>query len=424
MFIDSISLENVRTFAAEKTVRFNHPDKEYPRTAGRRDSPKLKNVNLVFGENASGKTTLLEAIALAALGPAIVESGVRPRPLVRFIPSKRKPSSREKAASSRIAASFTLEASELSESAELFKGRSFDSELIVRRKGELESFNFEPGSKINWSLVYESNNTAFFIAAYGATRRLDTQAESFLAKRNSSNFSRLDRIESIVQAEHSLTPLPMWFGNLKKGTDRWDEIVDLINRSLGGKHFSFEGKRKDGDYVFSQGGLDIPFRSLSDGYRAFLGWVTDLLYHLDLACKKPRASLASVSGVVLVDEIDLHLHPRWQMEVVGHLSKAFPRLQFIFTSHSPLIAGAVEMMNITHLNLDNQHRTGVRPLEEPIHGLDADQILLTDLFGLKTTRAPSKERRLEELTIRARGGDDDAARMLIAELARGMEDEQ
>ncbi len=50
-------------------------------------------------------------------------------------------------------------------------------------------------------------------------------------------------------------------------------MVDLINGALGQGHFVFEGSRSNEDFVFSRGGLEIPFRSLSDGYRAFLGWV-------------------------------------------------------------------------------------------------------------------------------------------------------
>ncbi len=112
------------------------------------------------------------------------------------------------------------------------------------------------------------------------------------------------------------------------------------------------------------------------------------------------------------------------MEVIGHLSKTFPRLQFIFTSHSPLIAGSVEWMNVRKLNLDSQHRTTLEDFQQPIHGLDADQILVSDLFGLESTRAPDKRDRLYELRIAARRGNNEAAKKLISEMAKGLETEQ
>ncbi len=190
---------------------------------------------------------------------------------------------------------------------------------------------------------------------------------------------------------------------------------------MGKEHFSFAGKQVEGEFVFSKGGIDIPFRSLSDGYRSFLGWITDLLYHLDTACTRSKQDLTDVSGVVLVDEIDLHLHPKWQMTVVEGLSKTFPRLQFIFTSHSPLVAGTVEWINIVHLQLDSHHRTSVDRFEESIHGLDADQILVSRLFGLESTRATAKRDELHDLTIKARKGDDKAAKQLISAMAKGLE---
>jgi hypothetical protein len=56
-----------------------------------------------------------------------------------------------------------------------------------------------------------------------------------------------------------------------------------------------------------------------------------------------------------------------------------------------------------------------------VHGLDADQILVSDLFGLESTRAPEMQNRLYKLRIAARRGDDDAAKKLIAALAKGLE---
>jgi len=422
MYIDAISLENVRTFAAEKTIAFLHPDKSFPaKSDGDIPKPRLNNVNLLFGENASGKTTLLEAISLASLGPAITDSRISPRPLVRFIPHSRRPSAREKSRESQIRASLVLHGRESTAETRTESATEGTATLAISQKGELESFRFEGSSEINWDVVYRSRNESFFVVAYGATRRIDYEADAHYSKRKPSEFARLGRIESIVREGYPLVPLRAWLPHIKKTSTRWTEIVHLVNSALGHGHFTFEGRQTNDEYVFSQGGLDIPFRSLSDGYRAFLGWVTDLLYHLDFACGHSDAKLADVPGVVLVDEIDLHLHPRWQMEVVQNLSKTFPRLQFIFTSHSPLVAGSVEWMNITRLQLDNQHRTGVTPFKEPIYGLDADQILVSELFGLSSTRAKPKRDRLHELTIRARRGDDDAAKQLISEMAKGLE---
>ena len=430
MFIDCISLENVRTFAAQKTVTFNHPDRVYSDDSHANQSlrqPQLKNVNLLFGENASGKTTLLEAIALASLGPAISDSRISPRPLIRFLPRIREPSHREMRKQAIICASLVLHGSEILSLRPGDANQIAESKLTVTQKGELERFESVGSANANWESIYRSDNESFFVVAYGATRRVEQKPDQIFLKCLPSSFVRVNRIESIVQEGYPLYPLQAWFPQMKPNSNRCKKIIELINGALGGGHFTFEGRRAEDDtkdYLFTRGGLDIPYRSLSDGYRAFLGWVADLLFHLDFACRNSDLDLDEISGVVLVDEIDLHLHPKWQMDVIGNISKTFPRLQFIFTSHSPLIAGSVEWMNITHLHLDKQHRTGVDVFEQSIHGLDADQILVSDLFGLESTRAKPKQKRLHELNIRARRGDEDAARELISELAKGLEDEK
>ncbi|MEZ5941189.1 MAG: AAA family ATPase [Planctomycetaceae bacterium] len=421
MYVESITLENIRTFAAEKTVTFNHPDSQFGEGHELAFAPKLKNVNLLFGENACGKTTLLECVALAALGPAVNESRIAPRPLVRFIPTTRKPSAREESKEGRIQATLTLHDTEVMQLLAEPSPSSGTSEIKVRQKGELEGYEFNGSDHINWDDVYRSRNDSFFVVAYGATRRVDSTMGRRRLGRPKSDFMRMGRIESIVQEGYPLISLPEWFNDHKKNSNRWKQIVDLINGALGRGHFVFEGNRINEDFVFSQGGMEIPFRSLSDGYKAFLGWVTDLLFHLDFACERSELRLNEVSGIVLVDEIDLHLHPTWQMEVIGHLSSTFPRLQFIFTSHSPLVAGSVEWMNIKRLRLDRQHRTGIDPFEQPIHGLDVDQILVSDLFGMESTRASAKRDRLQKLRIQARTGDDEAAKRLISEMAKGLE---
>jgi len=164
----------------------------------------------------------------------------------------------------------------------------------------------------------------------------------------------------------------------------------------------------------------VPFQSLSDGYRAFIGWVADLLYHLCFGCPSGK-KLVDNHGIVLVDEVDLHLHPKWQMSVVETVAKSLPRMQFVMTSHSPLIAGSLERTNVIRLRVSGS-RSYVQRAEDNVHGLDADQILLSKLFGLTSTRARPKNDELDELTRKARSGDTNAAKKLIEAMATGLEE--
>jgi predicted ATP-binding protein involved in virulence len=82
----------------------------------------------------------------------------------------------------------------------------------------------------------------------------------------------------------------------------------------------------------------IPFHLLSDGYRNMIGMVADIAYRMATLNPQLEADvIKQTEGIVLIDEIDLHLHPKWQRQVVGRLLDTFPKVQFVASSHSPFI---------------------------------------------------------------------------------------
>jgi hypothetical protein len=123
----------------------------------------------------------------------------------------------------------------------------------------------------------------------------------------------------------------------------------------------------------------------------------------------------------MVDEIDLHLHPRWQMTVLRVVATVLKNIQFIVTSHSPLVVGSLEWMNIILMARGSNGSTKPKRIDWPVHGLDADQVLLTEFFGLSSTRAPGRRRQLKELTLKARNGDTEAAKQLLDYMSHGTE---
>jgi hypothetical protein len=96
-----------------------------------------------------------------------------------------------------------------------------------------------------------------------------------------------------------------------------------------------------------------------------------------------RLDLRQIPGIVIVDEIDLFLHPEWQRRVIEQVATTFPHLQFCFSSHSPLVAGTLEPENIFVLDA---HK--IEQYREDIYGLTPNQILTSSYFGLRSTRAP------------------------------------
>jgi hypothetical protein len=425
MYIDLLYLKNVRTFVNE-WLDFICPDQPFrPRQKAAEDGapllprPRLPNVNLLLGDNGSGKSTVLRAIAMAALGPSFEDAKLPIQGLVR----------REKPRRSRAG---EAEGSAIIETKLVLHDQDGAHVAVptprfrLRRRGELEQVKFvgDPEQYGSWDPVFESKNDAFFAVGYGATRRVETPENLDMATRSRTTFLRGQRLQGLFQESFTLVPLENWLpGVQERNPDRYEEVVNLLNALLKPGHCRFtEDRERDVDYLFEFGGARIPFRWMSDGYRAFIGWVGDMLFHACYACPEDK-KLVDLRGIVMVDDIDLQLHPRWQMKVIKTIARTFPRMQFILTSHSPLVAGSLEWMNIITLKFNSRsNATKVHRLTESIHGLDADQVLISDFFGLKTTRAESKARQLDELTLQAALGDDRAAEALISKMAEGMEE--
>jgi predicted ATP-binding protein involved in virulence len=117
---------------------------------------------------------------------------------------------------------------------------------------------------------------------------------------------------------------------------------ETVTRFLPG----YSGLRLGGDdhrqLWIDRGESSIPVRQLSDGERGTLALVLDLTRRLAQANPNLSDPGAEAGAVVLIDEIDLHLHPKWQRQIIHNLRAAFPRCQFVVTTHSPQVIGEVE----------------------------------------------------------------------------------
>ncbi len=112
-------------------------------------------------------------------------------------------------------------------------------------------------------------------------------------------------------------------------------------------------------------------------------------------------------GVILIDEVDAHLHPFWQREIGLRLRRVFPRMQFIITSHSPFVAQAASDGGLFVLRPAADGAVEVQKPIESVRGWRVDQILTSPLFGLDATRDEETEsliRRHADLVARRTWG--------------------
>jgi hypothetical protein len=137
----------------------------------------------------------------------------------------------------------------------------------------------------------------------------------------------------------------------------------------------------------------VPLRRLGFGYQSQIAWLVDFASRMFERYPDSPDPLAE-PAVVLVDEIDLHMHPRWQRQIIGYLTDLCPATQFIVTAHSPLVVQAAEGANIVLLRRDGDHVV-IDNDPEVLRNWRVDQILTSDLFGLESARPPQIEAQLE-----------------------------
>lgn len=406
MYVRNVRISDLRCFKRAAL------DFRYPGEGRNLDVP---NVTLLLGNNGAGKSTVMRAIALAVLSPILSASGYVPVNLVR----RGSPSNPW---------GTLAEANVAVHPIDRLKAPSPTVELSVRvlRKGDYELFvegqpiwtSATHGPEAELRELWEDRSPSFFVVGYGATRFVGSSEES-VRYREARRGGRYERVASLFEEQVPLTPLSAWLPTLDEArwNRRWKEVIELMNRLLP-VGTRFLNRREHGEYLFSSSGVDVPASSLSDGFRSYVGWISDLLYHMTAVCP-PDMLLKELPGVVMVDEIDLHLHPEWQREVIGTIARELPALQFVLSTHSPIVAGTLHADNIYLMERGEDGTATARQLDERIHGRNADEILVSSYFNLATTRAPGMVDQLKDLSNRAMSGDSDAAVAFLHELSAG-----
>ena len=267
---------------------------------------------------------------------------------------------------------------------------------------------------------FPSENSPAFAAGYGPFRRLSGGSED--ANRILHARRRASRFVTLFREDAAISDLERWLVDLRNlsrdgeaQAERTLGIVrDLLLRDFFMEPIQLEVTATKARLRFGEGPL-LALDALSDGYRAMLALGLDLLRGLTEsfpAAERPT----EMPGVVLIDELDAHLHPRWQRMLGLWLQDRFPRLQFIVATHSPFLAQAAPAGGNVLLRRDAAGRVVAEPQPEAVAGWRAEQIL-TGIFGLSSTRSPRAEERLARLIaleqIGSRTPAEEAERQLI-----------
>ena len=242
-----------------------------------------------------------------------------------------------------------------------------------------------------------------FIITYGANRHMGHQNVGKSPKFGPVDLLQTDDTE-MIDATEVLSDLdysaykkhPKARDRLKKMKHALAEILTFIAES---DDIEILGPQQPGG---SDEGVGLRFRTpngripldgLSLGHRTVTAWIVDLAWRLIVQYPESEEPLEE-PAVVLIDEIDLHLHPYWQRTIMLQLSKHFPNVQFVATTHSPLMITSITNVNVAVLKQIDDHVVIENDLGV-VEGWRVDQVLV-DLFGLKSARSKRFEDLMDE----------------------------
>jgi len=390
MRLKSLTLRNVRLFGNEsQTISFD----------------AAKPVTIILGNNGSGKSTILDAASIM---------------LSAFTGSF--PGNSEKLftdADIHVDDNNTL-SDYLSCKAVISADTDYEIERYRRGISKAPQPQLKSLRTLAESLLsrLKTHEVGLPILAYYGTNRtyLQTPARRTYSQ---ARYSRWDCYNSALDSATEFKRFFSWFDNKedeerrekeeRKDFDYRDPVLESVRKAirdlLKGRYanprIDIHPLRFDLDQLDNQGQVDKTLRleQFSDGYKIIIAMVADIASRMAEGNPDMDEPLMT-SGIVLIDEVDLHLHPKWQRTILKDLHRVFPNVQFIVTTHSPIILlGAADIAQI--VLLDGSHIIDDTNLD--ISRYDVSQILLTQLFGLESVYSPKYDemfKRHEDLLLR------------------------
>jgi hypothetical protein len=247
----------------------------------------------------------------------------------------------------------------------------------------------------------------YFVAGYGVTRRLSAQPAE-VAQGSVFRQPRARRVATLFSPDAALNPLERWALDLHYR--RGERGLRVVREALSGllPDATFQGVDKESQrLLFRTADGVLPLGALSDGYQTVAGWGGDLLYHLSEAHGDGNGTgkdLLAARGLLLVDEIGLHLHPVWQRQLVDFLTARLPNFQIVGTTQSPLTA---QQAGTDELFVLRREAAGGPPHLFQFQGeprtMMLHQLLTSPVFGLETVDSLAVERMREEYRRLQRG---------------------
>lgn len=375
MYLRSLHIQHLKRIS-DLELDFTHDGK-----------PRMWTV--LIGENGTAKTSILQAVALAAAGSLQVNTLARP--IVKHLRDRRTDESlaidavfefsarsmadvsahtRAKSEKFSLASSVTLNQGETS----LDATANYVSEAISSPR-ESDPAISSPRESDPLDSARASHIHGWFVVGYGIARNLPESTYT-----PALDLPSIDRMQPLFDPRHALASSSFANHFSQKDAEegrtegstsrRYEELINEVIRlgssallpgisrmGLRGRGAAMSATALiDSDRFYQRMGKSdhaIAGVALSHGYQSTIAWISDLIGHVLLESKE-ISSTTEMEGLVLVDEIDLYLHPAWQATFITALRKVFPRMQFVATTHSPVVLAEMAPHEIVRLVIDEE----------------------------------------------------------------------
>ncbi len=386
MYITNLIIENIRCFDRIEI-----------------DFTKNYLSTLLLGDNGDGKSTILRCLAIGLCDESSASA------LFRELPGEfLRRGSKNRYATEGDKGYIIITLKDKDQTYYRIKTTIKATETF-ERVFQSNGLEFKKNDNSAWKPLNQDNFPwgEIFVSGYGAGSRTQGTADF-------QHYLAVDAVYSICRPDVPLQNPELGIRRLveaarrsRKKTEesesRAEEMLDHIKKIL---YVLLQLKSKD-SILLGRTSIEVKgawgrseIGELADGYKATITWILDLLSWWFLRISSRGGyHIKNISGIVIVDEIEQHLHPRWQRKILPLLKSAFPKIQFILSTHSPLCAAGTadigeERYQIIHMNrLNGKVVPKMIPL--PV-GYRADQILTSEAFGLSDTRNPNVEDKIQK----------------------------